>query len=51
MGGNIELTKWNKVYTYAEAKEYTKYRNSQPTTSVLSCRDIRTGATVAFTNK
>jgi hypothetical protein len=50
MASNIELTNWNKVYSYAEAKEYTKYRNSQPTTSALSCRDMKTGATVAFTN-
>jgi hypothetical protein len=42
------FTKPSEVFTYKQAKEYTKYRNSKPTVNQLCWRDIKTGGTVVF---
>ena len=42
------FTKTSKVFTHKEGREYTKYKNTQPTTKQLCWRDVKTGGTVAF---
>ena len=44
----LNVSNYNKVFTYSSASNYDKYLQSMPTSKSYSWQDVKTGGLVVF---